>query len=180
MSDPFLSLPDLETHIWDRLARGAATSRDPFRFVTLATQGTDGPEARMVGFRRADRVAAEIEIHSDLRTAKVRALDVDDRATILLWDPATEVQIRLMVTLRLVSSEAGRWARIPDVARLNYGTNPAPGTPVEAPERVTRTPDISRFCALVGAVRSMDVLSLAHTPHRRARFVGGHGEWIAP
>ncbi|SFI64236.1 pyridoxamine 5'-phosphate oxidase family protein [Jannaschia pohangensis] len=180
MNDPFLTLSDLEDHVWDRLAQGAANADDPFRFVTLATMGQDGPEARTVGLRRADRAASEVEVHSDLRTAKVRALAVDPRATILLWDAATQVQVRLRVTLRLVASDPIRWARVPPLARLNYGTDPAPGTPVDMPEVVTRTPDVARFCALVGRVHAMDALSLAHDPHRRARFADGQRHWIAP
>ncbi|SDZ02068.1 Pyridoxamine 5'-phosphate oxidase [Jannaschia faecimaris] len=180
MSDPFLSLETLLTHVWDRLDRGVAESSDPFRFVTLATMGEGGPQARTVGLRGADRTAGTIEVHSDLRTDKVRALGAEPRAEVLLWDAASQIQVRLAVTMTLLRAEGCRWAGIPQIARLNYGTNPAPGTPIEAPEVVTRTPEQARFVALSGEVRRMDVVSLSHDPHRRAIFKGSRGEWVAP
>ncbi|CTQ49695.1 pyridoxamine 5'-phosphate oxidase family protein [Jannaschia donghaensis] len=180
MSDPFLNLATLWSHVWDRLDRGVAQSDDPFRFVTLATVGPLGAQARTVGLRAADRDAMTVEVHSDLRTAKVRAVEHDPRGEILLWDQATQLQVRLAVHLTLIPADQARWARIPPEARLNYGTDPAPGTPVDRPEVVTRTPQRDRFVALSGQVERMDVVSLAHDPHRRAKFDGPSGRWVAP
>lgn len=180
MSDPFQRLDTLWSHIWDRLDRGVAQSDDPFRFVTLATIGAGGAEARTVGLRAADRAAGTVEVHSDLRTAKVRALRTDPRAQLLFWDATTQVQLRVSVTMTLLPADAARWARIPEGARTNYGTDPAPGTPVDRPEKVTRTPEVARFVALSGEVSGMDVVSLAHDPHRRAMFDGAQGRWVAP
>ncbi len=180
MSDPFGQLDDLLTHVWDRLARGARVSDDPFRFVTLATIGTDGPEARTVGLRAADRDAGTVEVHSDLRTAKVRALSRDPRAALLLWDAAAQLQVRLTLTMTLLPADPARWSTVPPSSRLNYGTDPAPGDTVDAPEDVTRTPEIERFIVLSGCVRAIDVVSLSHDPHRRAVFTGTVGHWVAP
>lgn len=182
MSDPFARLDTLWLHVWERLARGVAQSSDPFRFVTLATMGADGPEARTVGLRAADRDAGTVEVHSDRRTAKVRALRADPRAQLLFWDAATQVQIRVSTRMTLLPAAPDRWARIPEAARLNYGTNPAPGIPVGDPEAVTRTGDIARFIALQGHVTAIDVVSLAQEPHRRAMFGanGAEARWVAP
>lgn len=180
MSDPWEALDALLDHVWARLARGAAEAGDPFRFVTLATVGAVGPEARVVALRRADRAAGEVEVHSDLRTAKVRAIAADGRAALLAWDGGAQVQLRLTLDMHVVRSDAARWARVPPTGRLNYGTDPAPGTTVTAPEDVTRRPDAARFAALVGRVRGIDALSLAHDPHRRAVFDADGARWIAP
>ena len=180
MSDPFADLGALEAHVWDRLAAGVTDADDPFRLVTLATQGVEGPEARMVGLRRADRALREVEVHSDLRTAKLAALIRDPRAALLFWDAGAQVQLRLSLDVAVVASDPARWARVPEAARLNYGTDPAPGTAIVAPEVLTRRPDIARFAALAGRVRRIDMLSLAHDPHRRAVFEGGAGRWVAP
>ncbi|WGH77720.1 pyridoxamine 5'-phosphate oxidase family protein [Jannaschia ovalis] len=181
MSDPWDALDTLLDHLWARLARGAADASDPFRFVALATAGAEGPEARMVGNRAADRAARRLEVHSDLRTAKVAALRRDPRATLLFWDAAAQLQLRVQLEMDLIPADPARWDRIPETPRLNYGTDPAPGTPVAAPETVTRTPDRARFVALSGRVRGMDAVSLAHDPHRRAHFAAdGTGQWVAP
>ncbi|CTQ33633.1 pyridoxamine 5'-phosphate oxidase family protein [Jannaschia rubra] len=180
MSDPFADLGWLLDHVWTRLERGARDASDPFRLVTLATTGPHGAEARMVGLRVADRMARTVEVHTDLRTAKVRAAMHDPRAALLAWDTGAQVQLRLSVMLEVIAADADRWSRIPAEARLNYGTDPAPGAPVDAPRQVTRTPDMARFAALQGKVFAIDILSLAHDPHRRARFDGTGGRWIAP
>lgn len=180
MSDPFADLRSLEAHVWERLKDGARDADDPFRLVTLATQGANGPEVRIVGLRRADRALAEVEVHSDLRTAKVAALRRDSRAALLLWDADARVQLRLGLDMRVVRADPERWARVPGSARLNYGTDPAPGTAIAAPEVLRRTPEMERFVALVGQVLRIDMLSLAHDPHRRAVFEGHAGRWVAP
>lgn len=180
MSDPWGNLAALEDHVWARLDRGAREARDPFRRVALATGGEAGPEARMVALRRADRAAREVEVHSDLRTAKVRALRVDPRAAVLAWDEEAQLQVRLRLTVRIVEADLGRWAEVPADARLNYGTDPAPGRPVARPEDVTRTPAPERFAALVGRVEAIDAVSLAHAPHRRAILDADGARWVAP
>ncbi len=182
MSDPFMRLDQLACHVWERLARGARDADDPFRFVALATNGADGPEVRMVGLRAADRGQARIEVHSDLRTAKVRSLERDAHASLLAWDSVSQLQVRLRLHVTLVSADPVRWEKVPKVPRLNYGTDPAPGTVVARPETVGRTADVARFVALSGRVLGMDVVSLAHEPHRRAIFQGPgpEGNWVAP
>ena len=181
MSDPWDDLPRLLDHLWARMAEGAADASDPFRFVALATAGAGGPEARMVGLRSADRHAGRVEVHSDIRTAKVDALRRDPRAALLFWDAGAQLQLRVSVRIDLIPADPDRWSRIPREPRLNYGTDPAPGTRVAAPEDVTRTPARDRFIALSGQVTAMDAVSLAHDPHRRAQFDGsGRGHWVAP
>lgn len=180
MPDPWLDLTSLHAHLWSRLAQGATHAEDPFRIVALATIGANGPEARMVALRAADAAALTVELHTDLRTAKVAALRNDPRAALLLWDAATQEQLRLTLDVTMIPADAARWKAIPDGSRLNYGTDPAPGTPVETPTEVTRTPDVARHVAILGQVQSMDAVSLAHRPHRRARFDQDGATWIAP
>lgn len=180
MSDPFATPADLLTHVWARFGDGVRHAGDPFRIVCLATCGVNGPEARMVGLRRADRGSGEIEVHSDRRTAKCRALEADPRATLLAWDPAAQLQVRVGLDMRMVASDPVRWTSIPEAARLNYGTDPAPGDAVPHPDDVTRRVDIARFVALIGRVRTIDIVSLAHDPHRRV-FCDAEGcRWVAP
>lgn len=183
MTEPFATLASALDHVWSRLARGAADARDPFRFVTLATIGERGPEARTVGLRRAERMAPALEVHSDLRTAKVRALAADPRAEILAWDRRRQLQLRLSGAVEIIPADPDRWARVPPEGRLNYGTDPAPGTPMDDPEALTRTPEIERFVALRLHVARIDAVTLATDPHRRALFEahdGFAGRWTAP
>lgn len=182
MSDPWGDLSSLHAHLWERLHQGAASPNDPFRFTAFATTGEDGAEARMVGLRRAAPDRSLVEVHSDLRTAKIEALRRDPRAALLFWDAGAQVQLRLSLRCEVIVSDAGRWAAIPDQARGNYGTNPAPGTHMADPETLTRTAEVGRFAVISGQVLRMDAVSLSHDPHRRAVFSGPGlpGQWVAP
>jgi hypothetical protein len=175
-ADPWASLGALTARAWDVLeAREGAA-----RFVTLATAGPEGPAARTVALRAADRAAWTVEMASDARTPKVAALAADPRAELLIWDAARQEQWRLGLDVTLIRADAGRWADIPAEARLVYGTDPAPGTPVPAPEVVTRAARVERFVAILGRVRHIDAVSLGHDPHRRARLARAGGTWLAP
>ena len=74
MSDP----NDLQAFLdegWQHLRRGVADARAPARQLVLATVSREGaPEARAVVLRRATQSKAEVEVHTDTRTAKIKAL----------------------------------------------------------------------------------------------------------
>ncbi|GIT92979.1 hypothetical protein JANAI62_34370 [Jannaschia pagri] len=182
MSDPWDDLAALFAYLWARLDAGVADAADPFRIVALATTGAEGAEARMVGLRAADKAAATVEVHSDMRTAKVAALRRDPRGALLFWDAETQVQLRLSVRFNLGVDPKDRWDRVPAAARGNYGTDPAPGSPIADPMAYERTPSVDRFAVLSGRVTAMDAVSLRHNPHRRAMFGGDDmsGRWVAP
>lgn len=170
----------LEAHLWARLARAVADAADPWRFAVLATLGAEGPQARTVGLRGADRAPGTVEVHADARTPKVAELAADPRAQLLLWDAAAQEQLRLSLAVEVVRAPADRWARVPPASRGNYGTTPAPGTPIPAAEAYARDPAPARLAALVGRVTRMDAVWLAGEPHRRAIRDGGGWRWVAP
>ena len=170
----------LEAHLWARLDRAVRYRGDPWRFVTLATIGPNGPEARTVGLRAADRATATVEVHTDARTPKVDQLRADGRAQLLFWDARTQEQLRLAVGVHILDAPLPRWEDVPASARTNYGTTPAPGTPLMHPEAYTRDPSPNRFAALIGRVHRMDAVVLSSDPHRRAVRTDDGWQWVAP
>lgn len=180
MSDPWASLGTLEAHLWARLARAAVDAEDPLRTVALATAGPEGPQVRMVALRAVDPAVSRVEIHTDLRTPKIGQIRHDPRGQILGWDADARLQVRLSVTLTVVAADSERWHEVPPEARTNYGTDPVPGAAIDGPGAFSRRPARERFAALVGTVTGIDVVSLAHQPHRRARFGTDGGTWLAP
>lgn len=174
------TLAALDAHLWGRLERAAGEAADPWRLVALATMAPDGPQARTVALRQADRAAGTVEVHADARTPKVAEVRADPRAQVLLWDESTQEQLRLSVEVAVLEADPDRWAAVPEAARGNYGTTPAPGTPIAGPEAFRRDPARDRFAALVGRVTAMDAVLLATDPHRRARWDAGGWRWVAP
>lgn len=172
-------------HVWAALGDGVARRDAPCRTAVLATadplQGGDG---RMVVLRRADPDTATVELHSDLRAAKVTQLAANPMGTLVFWLPGPALQIRLLARFDTLAGAdaADRWATIPTGPRQAYGGVPAPGTPLSDPRHHAPRPSQADFAALLGHVLRIDTLHLGQI-HQRARFHrddGFRGTWTAP
>ena len=169
---------------WDMLEAGARDPDAPARTVAVASVGADGrAEVRMMVLRRASRTAARLEVHSDAATAKTGEFAANARGTVLVWDPGTQVQIRVRVTavVRTGEDAAEAWARMPEGLRTRYGGT-LPGTTLASPETVEAASDAGRLAVIAFAVDEIETLVLGR-PHRRAIFRAAEsfaGEWIAP
>jgi hypothetical protein len=179
------ALETLHAEIWTRLVRGVRDRRAPARHPTFATVSPLGwPEARTVVLRGADPAAAVLEIHTDLRSAKVAALRANPRAALHVWEAAAQLQIRIEAKVSILTGEevAAIWARVPDPSRQSYGTTPAPGLPIAGSLDYDKTPDQATFAVLRCQVEAVDAVHLGPR-HRRARFErasGFAGQWLSP
>ncbi|SIO53347.1 Pyridoxamine 5'-phosphate oxidase [Rhodovulum sp. ES.010] len=185
MSDPLATLPGTLDAVWARLEAGPRDRAAPARHPVLATVGTCGAEVRMVVLRAAERAQATVEIFTDRRSAKIRDLAAEPRASLLVWDPDALFQIRLRARFHPLDDPpaAARWDALPAAARALYGAMPPPGTPIGQPEEHNAKADPAAFCALQGMIDEIETLHLAAAPHRRARFHAEDawaGQWCAP
>lgn len=179
------SLDTLLVAAWARLQRGVRDKRAAARHVTLATLGRNGwPQARVVVLRGADKAAAVLEVHTDLRSAKAAELWAEPRAMLQAWDPRAHLQIRAEVRAEILSGPqvGARWDRVPDGSRMAYGSTPAPGQPIADALAYTKHPNAQDFAVLQLHVQTFDLVHLG-ADHRRARFEradGWAGQWLAP
>lgn len=179
------TLDELHTQVWARLARGVADRRAPARHPTLATTSPHGwPEARTVVLRATDPATATLDLHTDLRSAKVAALRATPRAALHIWDQSAHLQIRLMadVTILTGDSVAQTWVRVPETSRNAYTLTPAPGCVIPSALAYDAAPAQSFFAVLRCTVQTMDILHLG-PDHRRAAFdraSGWAGVWLTP
>jgi pyridoxamine 5'-phosphate oxidase len=187
-SDPHpwaASLSTLHAQVWTLLVRGVGDRHSPARHPTLATVAPDGwPEARTVVLRAADPAAGTLDIHTDLRSAKVAALRHAPRAALHVWDASAHLQARITASVTLLSGDevAPIWAKVPDASRQSYGTAPAPGLPIAFDLDYAKHPDAASFAVLRCAVQTIDAVHLGSN-HRRARFqrsTDWAGQWLAP
>lgn len=178
-------LPQLHAQVWTRLIRGVHDRRAPARHPTLATVTPDGkPQARTVVLRAADKPAGTLDIHTDLRSAKVGDLRVTPFAALHVWDASAHLQLRLEahVTVLAGPDVAAIWAGVPVATRLSYGSIPAPGQPIAGALDYTKVPEPASFVVLRLQVSAVDALHLGPN-HRRARFDRQNawaGAWLAP
>ncbi len=184
MTEPWDELPATLDAVWHRLEEGAGDPGAPARHLVLATAGLDGgAEARLVVLRAADRIGARIDIHTDARTGKVAELGRDPRATLLAWDPAARLQIRLRADIAARPGTPREWAGLSDAARQLYGGAPPPGARLDRPDDHAASPAPDRFLVLTGRILRIETLRLGRSRHRRARFdreTGFAGHWCAP
>ncbi|MBN2629642.1 MAG: pyridoxamine 5'-phosphate oxidase family protein [Rhodobacteraceae bacterium] len=175
----------LHAQVWARLVRGVGDRHAPARHPTLATVSPEGwPEARTVVLRAADPLAGSVDIHTDLRSAKVVSLRANPRATLHVWDASAHLQTRVEVTVSVLSGPevAAIWAKVPDPSRQSYGTTPAPGQRIAAALDYAKEPEAASFAVLRCTVQALDVVHLG-PQHRRARFERAThwaGQWLAP
>ena len=179
------TLAGLRAQVWQMLGRGVSDRHDPARHIALATTAPDGaPQVRTVVLRAVDATAATLDIHTDLRSAKVRALRALPLAEALVWDPRAHLQARLSgeVTILAGPAAAALWAGVPLAARPVYGAEPPPGTPITESLAYATTDGTAAFAVLRLTLARIDVLHLGDR-HRRAAFLregGWQGQWLSP
>ncbi|MEJ6815262.1 MAG: pyridoxamine 5'-phosphate oxidase family protein [Octadecabacter sp.] len=184
MSDPN-DLPAFLDEAWRHLTRGVADSRSPARYPTIATVAPDGtPEARTVALRAASRSQSVLEVHTDIATSKVMALQHNPKAAFHIWLPRADLQIRITVAvdIRTGTDIDQQWERIPEGSRVSYGTQPKPGTPISDVYAYEKPSERDRFAVLTCNVLTIDLLQLGDR-HRRAAFMRENewaGSWLAP
>lgn len=180
-----MSLASLHEQVWNGLVRGAHDRRAPARHPTLATVTCDGlPSVCTVVLRSVDRPSACLDIHTDVRSAKMSGLRARPHAALHVWDQSAHLQVRLDADVAILSGAevAETWARVPMAARTSYGTVPDPGQPIESALAYTKNGDPDAFAVLRLQVLMIDILHLG-PDHRRARFDrsdGWQGQWLAP
>ncbi len=178
-------LSQLYAEVWLRLTRGVHDRHAPARHPTLATVSPEGrPQARTVVLRAADKSAGTLDIHTDLRSAKLGDLRVTPFAALHVWDTSAHLQLRLeaRVTILIGQEVATIWAAVPATSRLSYGSTPAPGQPIAQALDYTKIPDAGSFVVLRLQITAVDALHLGPN-HRRARFDQENewaGAWLAP
>ena len=156
------------------------------RLVSLASIALDGaPECRTVMLRQGDRGSATLCVHTDLTSTKIAELRNQPRASLLLWDDASQIQIRVRGRVKITSGPqvASIWNAVPDGSRSSYGVTPAPGTPIPDSDTYDRTPDPAKFAVLSLTLEALDVVHLAEDFHRRALYERNRdwaGQWLAP
>lgn len=168
-------------HAWACLARGVADRRSAFHTIGVATIGLDGrPRLRTVVLRAVEPSAARLRFHTDARADKVAELAADPRIALHGYDPGGKLQIRVEGRASVHGEDAvadAAWAASRPMSRDCYGTRPAPGTPLSAPDAFALPADEAEraagrvhFRAVTVAVETIETLYLAHCGHRRARF----------
>ena len=173
------------------LAQGAADAASPFRNLTLGTLAPDGAVGlRIMVLRRFLPGPPAVEFHTDARSPKMSHLRHSSRVSVLGWDPAPRIQMRLAgeATILGAADTEAIWQALPLSTRGTYAVTTAPTTPIAEPAQARRAADPAAAQAVFRVIRvrivQLEWLHLAPIQHQRARFTwAAHGvqaTWLVP
>ena len=124
---------DIVTDVARRLAAAVASRRHPMHAPVVA--GGDG-EVRIMVLRGADEGLCALRFHTDLRAPKVAAFRADPQVTVLGYDPAERVQVRLKGVARIESEGPladAAWEATSLMGRRCYLAQRGPGEVLDGP-----------------------------------------------
>lgn len=183
----------------NRLAAAAADRNNPLHTPVV---GTSDGDLRVMVLRELHGDLALLRFHTDARSPKVVVIAQDNRASLLAYDPAARVQLRLRGRARIETSGQiadAAWDNANAFARRCYLIEPGPGAVLDQPgsglpqavaghlpSEAQLEPARANFAVLLFEPMALDWLYLAHTGHRRAQFMRGaagedwQGVWVVP
>ncbi len=197
---------DLATRLdeaWALVTGAARNRRSPCHTPVVATVDPSGlPQLRVMVLREAIPESRLLRFHTDVRSHKISQLGQSNAVSVLLYDAALNVQLRLSGSAQIVTDgqdiddiwhDAERYARrcyMAEAAPGSVADGPTSGLPswVQGikPEESDLVPARANFAVLRVTIDRIDWLYLATTGHRRAAWdydTGAHkwsGRWLIP
>lgn len=190
-------------HAWAMIRDGASNRRSPCHMPVVATTDQLGaPHMRIMVLRHACHNSRKLRFHTDIRSTKIEQIGNQSASSVLFYDPAAKVQIRLSGHARIVQSGAeadAAWEQSTPFARRCYMAEAGPGSQLSGPSSGLpdwiegRQPDEGQltsardnFAILLFEARHVEWLYLANSGHRRARWSWDdnnslwNGGWFVP
>ena len=117
---------------WRLLEEAIENSTSPVRTPVLISVGADGvAQGRTVVLRGINRQQRQLQIYTDVRSAKVAQLRAQSTCSLVAYQPNPMMQLRLGVDATVNYNNAityEAWAVMPGPNRCNYLTDPDPGS----------------------------------------------------
>ncbi|WP_373494919.1 pyridoxamine 5'-phosphate oxidase family protein [Aquiflexum sp.] len=181
------SLDDIFHAIRHELNRGALDSKHPFRFVSFATQGKEGPDVRYVVLRKIDK-DFNFYFFTDARSTKVSQLMDDGNVVLLFYHPGKRTQIKVTGKAEIhIKNELSEsfWSSVQGESKKTYNSVLAPGTIIPEPEKAylwSAEMNDSHFCLIKFSPSQVEGLQLNGLTHIRVQFKkaeidDGNSEW---
>lgn len=188
---------------WDLIEPGASKRTSPAHTPVVGSVDRSGlAQLRVMVLREADRHLRRLRFHTDCRSSKVEDFSTSNRISVLMYDAAEKLQLRLFGTAYLETDgeEVERaWTDSTTFARRCYLADDAPGmvsdTPTSGlpvwiegkqPSEDQLTDARANFAILWCEVTELEWLYLANNGHRRARWTwddtqqAWSGRWLIP
>lgn len=181
-------------NIHDQLKRAGADARHKFRFFSVGTVKESDrliPQSRMVVLRSFDDDWT-FEFYTDNRSSKVTEIKNNPVISALFWDPSKRVQVRIEADAKIHNQDdisVRRWENVQGDAQKAYTSVPAPGTPIDSPEKAYEWPDEvndENFAVIRSVPKRVKILQISGMEHLALNFYRSatadvwSGGWITP
>jgi len=188
---------------WSLIAAGVTNRKSPSHMPVVGTVDALGmPQLRIMILRDASLDARTLRFHTDSRSIKAEQIAQNPATSVLIYDPAAKVQIRMSGKTHFTSVgdvADTAWSESTPFARRCYMAEAAPGTPLKEPSSglpdwiAGKQPEEEQladyrvnFAALLVEIETIEWLYLANAGHRRARWQWDSaqnswvGRWLIP
>ena len=187
---------------WLLLEQSIEDPTSPVRTPVLISVSADGlAQGRTVVLRGINRQQRQLQIYTDVRSAKVAQLRAQSTCSLVAYQPNPMMQLRLGADATVNYNNAityEAWAVMPGPNRCNYLTDPDPGSisvqatderPVinaeSMPTHAENEIAYSHFAVIVFTINQLEWLYLPRRGHRRARFIWDgpdlvQSDWLIP
>ena len=172
--------------IWDLLKAGLQNRDAPFHIPVFICGNENKFDGRIVVLRGIDKEQKKIWFHSDIRSNKVKIIKVKSEATLLFYDKAEKIQLRISGFTKINYKNdltKKSWKKTAHMSRQCYLGDKAPGSnSLEPTSGLTSEVDnlkytieeseigYENFCVIETYIKSIEWLYLAAKGHRRAYF----------
>lgn len=200
LPDHYNDIDKIYDEIWSRLKIGKKDRNSEFHQCYVASTGNEFPSVRTVVLRHVDKDLLTIGFHTDIRSNKINEIKHKSNVTVLLYDHASKIQLKINGIAEINHKNANTeaiWSNIRDFSKKCYSVQYAPGTnsskptsgyPEEYEDTLPPPQELElgyeNFSHVSIAIKAIEWLYLHQSGHRRAKFTINKTsidkQWIAP
>jgi hypothetical protein len=191
---------EIYNSIDDDMTSAVPDYKDPLHLFYIANSSKKIPNIRTVVLRNFSMSKKIFEFHSDIRSPKIKQLNINPNFSALFYNPDKKIQLRFSGITKILHKDAStkkRWSGISNSSRRCYlgPFNPSstieddhPNIPDEFrfgdPKIEETEKGFENFVIVQCQFTSIDYLSLKYSGHSRCRFdFNGKNVsvcWLAP
>ena len=200
LPDHYNDIDKIYDEIWSRLRIGKKDRNSEFHQCYVASSGNEFPSVRTVVLRHVDKDLLTIGFHTDIRSSKINDIETNSNVTVLLYDHAAKIQLKINGIAEINHKNANTkaiWSNIRDFSKKCYLVKNAPGTESSTPtsgypeqyeDTLPNSEELElgyeNFTHININIKAIEWLYLHQNGHRRAKFTISktniNKQWIAP
>tara|TARA_B100001057_G_scaffold57681_1_gene51132 strand:- start:5078 stop:5683 length:606 start_codon:yes stop_codon:yes gene_type:complete len=192
---PSLDLKKSLDFVFSNLEKGVTERGHHFHLLVLGTIDKDNrPQNRNVVLRKVDKANSLVRFHTDIRSNKIIDIKNNSSISLLGYDKANKLQIRLTANAIIEESKEvlfDVWSKMYPMSRECYRVKEAPGKVVTSREEVLfenegndKLNGFENFVIINCHISTIETLYLHSAGHVRAKYIykkeAFHGEWLVP